>query len=141
MEGVSEELVEKLNMLLEAERAGVKVCASFSQELTDEALQHRVRDIGRDEAKHCSDLDHVIRQLGGEPSAATGEFAEKFFKVKGDSERMSLLFRGLRWTVREISRLLAGSLDEHTRRFLERMLREETENMNWAQSKSQAQNT
>lgn len=101
------ELVELLNVLLEAERAGAKVLAAFLNDYQhDTAPWRRLAAVQRDEAANCAILIDLIRRLGGAPSAATGDFLEKALAVEGRAARLRFLNRGQKWVARRISEAL-----------------------------------
>ena len=103
----SEKLVELLNTLLEAERAGAKVLAAFLDDYErDTAAWRQLAAVQRDEAKNCAILIDLIRRLNGTPSDATGAFQNKALAVKGRVTRLQFLNRGQQWVARKISEAL-----------------------------------
>lgn len=110
-----DELVAFLNTLLEAERAGARICQHTSHEARDAGnqtlagLMAAVRD---DEARWCAVLTKAIRDLGGEPSTATGAFFEKAAAIADLPERVKLINRGQGWVVRELRKTLPRIRDD-----------------------------
>ena len=103
----AEELVELLNLLLEAERAGAKVLAAFLSDYergTPEWKQ--LASVQRDEANNCAILIGLIRRLRGVPSTATGDFLGKALAVEGKTARLHFLNRGQQWVARKIGEAL-----------------------------------
>ncbi|HSE00555.1 MAG TPA: 5-formyltetrahydrofolate cyclo-ligase, partial [Burkholderiales bacterium] len=99
-----EELLELLNTLLEAERAGAKVLAAFLSEYErDTAAWRQLAAVQRDEAKNCAILIDLIRRVNGKPSTATGDFLGKALAVTGRTARLQFLNRGQKWVARRIS--------------------------------------
>ena len=102
-----EELVNLLNMLLEAERAGAKVLAAFLNDYErDTRAWRQLAAVQRDEARNCAVLVDLVRRLKSAPSAATGSFLEKALAVNGRIARLRFLNRGQKWVARKISEAL-----------------------------------
>ena len=102
-----EELVELLNTLLEAERAGAKVIAAFLDDYERDTPAWRcLAAVQRDEAKNCAILIDFIRRLDGAPSTAAGDFLKKALAVEGRQARLRFLNRGQKWVARRISEAL-----------------------------------
>jgi hypothetical protein len=103
----AEELVELLNTLLEAERAGAKVLAAFLNDYErDTAAWRQLAAVQRDEAKNCAILIDLIERLNGTPSAETGVFLAKALAVEGKIARLQFLNRGQQWVARQINEAL-----------------------------------
>lgn len=101
------ELVELLNVLLEAERAGAKVLAAFLEDYErDTPGWRRLAAVQRDEAENCVILMNLIRRVNGTPSAATGAFLGKALAVEGKVARLQFLNRGQEWVARKIGEAL-----------------------------------
>ncbi len=100
-------LLQLLNRLLEAERAGAKVLAAYLEEY-DPASEAALKllAVQRDEARNCAILMTLIRDQGGTPSSATGDFLEKALAVNGRAERLAFLNRGQAWVARKIAEAL-----------------------------------
>ena len=102
-----EELVSLLNTLLEAERAGARVLASFMDDYErDTPAWRQLAAVQRDEARNCATLIDLIQRLNGTPSAATGSFLEKALAVRGPIARLRFLNRGQEWVARKIHEAL-----------------------------------
>jgi hypothetical protein len=103
----SSSLLHLLNRLLEAERAGAKVLVAYLEEY-EPASEAAVKllAVQRDEARNCAILMGWIRELGGTPSTATGDFLGKALAVNGRSERLAFLNRGQAWVARKIAEVL-----------------------------------
>lgn len=123
------EIVERLNVLLEAERAGVRILkplAAQLEETEDQALLERVL---RDEGRFCDGLAKQIQALGGLPSKAVGDFVQKVEATEGLIAKLELLNRGQAWVVRKIEELLPSVEDEPTRGFLKVMRQDHLANV------------
>ena len=110
-------LLQLLNRLLEDERAGARVIAAYLEEYDPaSAAAVRLLAVQRDEARNCAILMGLIRDAGGTPSAATGDFLEKALAVQGRAERLAFLNRGQAWVARKIAEVLpelpAGPLQQ-----------------------------
>lgn len=101
------ELVELLNVLLEAERAGAKVLAAFLGDYErDTPAWRQLAAVQRDEATNCAILIDLIRRINGTPSTATGDFLGKALATEGKVARLQFLNRGQRWVARKINEAL-----------------------------------
>ena len=101
------ELIDLLNVLLEAERAGAKVLAAFLDDYPrDTPAWRQLAVVQRDEAKNCVILIDLVRKLGGAPSETTGDFLGKALAVAGRVARLQFLNRGQGWVARKISEAL-----------------------------------
>ena len=98
------EVIDLLNRLLEAERAGAGGVAAMAHEATDPALVAALREVAGDEARFCAMLAGHVARLGGTASAATGAFREKLMACDSLAARIALLDRGQGWVVREIEK-------------------------------------
>jgi 5,10-methenyltetrahydrofolate synthetase len=116
------ELVELLNVLLEAERAGAKVLAAFLDDYTrDTPAWRQLAAVQRDEAQNCVILADLVKKLGGMPSAATGEFLGKALAVEGRLARLQFLNRGQGWVARKIGEALPQVQQDFARTALSAM--------------------
>jgi len=106
-------LLDFYNMLLEAERAGVKVLGELVSQTQDRQFLALLKKIMRDEGVNCRILIALIHDLDAEPSNKTGAFVEKVQALDSLEEKIDLLIRGQAWVARKIEefrfRLPAGS--------------------------------
>ena len=110
------EVIALLNVLLEAERAGAKVLASFLEDYPrDTPAWRQLAAVQRDEANNCAILIDLIRRLGGVPGAATGDFLGKALAVEGKGARLRFLNRGQAWVARKIAEALPGVTEDFVR--------------------------
>lgn len=100
------EIIEQLNVLLEAERAGALVCAQTLKQTPAGALHDLLRTIQQDEVKSCQGLLHSIHLLGGTASTRIGDFHRKAMAIEDVDARLQLLDRGQAWVVRQLDALL-----------------------------------
>jgi nitronate monooxygenase len=126
---MSREIIDRLNELLECERAGVEVARRLAASEARGFTEGELRKFAEDEGSACLGLREAIQRFGGTPSERTGNFADKVMALGTEGERVSLLARGQTWVVRRIEALLANELDEETRTFLLQMRDEHLENI------------
>lgn len=132
---MTEEIVSRLNELLEAERAGVETLARLGKEAEEADLKAAFERIGRDESWSCQGLSRYITHLGGTPSSRTGDFADKVMVLPTLEERLRLLSRGQAWVVKRIDALLALDLDPGLKDFLSDMRGLHVGNIRWCDEK------
>jgi len=95
-------VVDFYNMLLEAERAGVKVLGELVSQTQDQKLLELLKKFLRDEGVNCRILIALIHDLDGEPSDKTGAFVEKVQALGSLAEKVDLLIRGQAWVASKI---------------------------------------
>jgi nitronate monooxygenase len=117
-----DELLAALNELLEAERAGSRVCLRTAEETKDPALTLLIENIQRDEAHWCAVLTKAILALGGTPSSRIGAFQEKAMAIPALADRLAFLNRGQGWVVKRLRELLPKVQDDGLHRALSSML-------------------
>jgi len=103
MESLTREgLLDFLNLMLEAERAGAKALLHVSKDADRRDASDLAKAIHLDEAKWCALLTKAIRALDGKPSDETGQFYEKVMAVPDLGGRLALVNRGQEWVVRKL---------------------------------------
>src|SRR5271170_2201333 len=90
------EIVEFLNALGEAERAGGRVLHALEQEASSLELKELLRKTAHDEGYYAGQIGAHIRRLGADPSTRTGDFVEKVAALKDLKSKIELLNRGQR---------------------------------------------
>jgi len=115
-------LIEALNELLSAERAGAQVAhASLSEAKTD--LQRSVlQQVHRGEADSCKRLRDCLIMAGAEPARSRGAFYEKCMALPDLGERLALVDRGQKWVIRKLEALLEEVAHPQIREQLEAVL-------------------
>ncbi len=126
---MSREIVDRLNELLECERAGVEAALGLATSAAPGFTHGELKKFAEDEGWACGGLRKAILRFGGNPSERTGDFADKVMALGTEGERVSLLARGQAWVVRRIEILLAQELDAQTRTFLMEMREQHLENV------------
>jgi bacterioferritin (cytochrome b1) len=116
-----QELIDLLNALLEAERAGVETANHLLKQYPSEELDKQYKQLKKDEAWSCAGLHQAILREGGEPSMKTGDFVDKVMELDTLREKLILLNKGQAWVARKIDQAIAfGTLPE-TETFLTEM--------------------
>jgi len=112
------EIVEFLNALGEAERAGGRVLHALEQEASSLELKELLRKTAHDEGYYAGQIGAHIRRLGADPSTRTGDFVERVAALKDLKSKIELLNRGQRWVIRKIEERLPTLSDVHLKAFL-----------------------
>lgn len=115
------ESIDRLNELLEAERAGVETMSRLIEVAPTSELRKLFEEVRADEAWSCAGLANAIKRLGGTASRQKGDFADKVMREPSLPHRLRLLNRGQGWVAKRLDGLPAQQLDEETRAFLLRM--------------------
>ena len=118
----NDELAERLNVLLEAERAGVRVGAVLDHEATNPDLKAIASQLRRDEAHWCQVLSEALVRLGAQPSTKVGDFYEKVMAIEGFEARLAFVNRGQAWVARKVRELLPKIADDRLHAELRAML-------------------
>ena len=95
-------LMDFYNMLLEAERAGVKVLSELLYLTEDQRLRKYLKKFLRDEGMNCHILASLVHDLDAKPTDKTGAFVEKVMALDTLEEKIELLIRGQSWVARKI---------------------------------------
>jgi hypothetical protein len=98
-------MIERMQELLEAERAGVKCLIAMVQEAPEGGKKEFLAVLRNDEGKYCAGLYRLIEARGASPRHGVGAFAEKVLALPGDAERLALLVKGQAWVVRKIDEM------------------------------------
>lgn len=126
---MSREIIDRLNELLEAERAGVELARELAPVVPKAYAEGELKKFREDEAWACAGLHRAILKYGGTPSERTGDFAEKVMALPTEGERLKLLARGQMWVVKRLDALLEMGLDPETATFLQEMREQHLENI------------
>ena len=102
-------LLDFYNLMLEAERAGVKVLGELLSQTEDQHLLDLLKKFLRDEGVNCRILIALIHDLGAAPSDGTGDFAEKVLALDSLKEQIDLLIRGQEWVAKKIRECRIGT--------------------------------
>ncbi len=113
--------VDRLNELLEAERAGVETLSRLFPAATTPGMGKLFEQVRDDEAWSCAGLARSIKTLGGEISEKRGDFADKVMAEPTLAARLRLLNRGQGWVVKRLDALLVETLPTSVSDFLREM--------------------
>jgi hypothetical protein len=134
---MSQEIVDRLNELLEAERAGVVLATELAKTASKGYAEGELKKFREDEAWACAGLQRAILTYRGTPSERTGDFAQKVLALPTEGERLKLLARGQAWVVKRIDALLEIGLDPETTAFLTEMREQHLENIEPCQRRAE----
>jgi Domain of unknown function (DUF6306) len=113
--------IDRLNELLEAERAGVDALSRLFSEARGPEMQRLFEQVRNDEAWSCAGLVRSLKAMSGTISDNKGDFAEKVMGEPTLAARLRLLNRGQGWVVKRLDGLLAEALPASVGDFLEEM--------------------
>jgi nitronate monooxygenase len=111
-------LIDLLNALLEAERAGVGTANHLLQFHPSKELEAQYKQLKKDEAWSCAGLHQAILREGGKPSMQTGAFIDKITALETLMEKLALLNKGQAWVARKIDVAIAYGTHAETEQFL-----------------------
>lgn len=100
------ELIEFLNRLLEAERAGTRVARESLPHCATAAERALLEDVFTDEARWCAMLSAAIARLGGQPSQTVGDFHQRAMAIAALDERLQFLNRGQGWVAKRLGEMI-----------------------------------
>ena len=101
------ELVDFLNRMLEAERAGARALVVFMDDWPRNGAEWTtLRRIHEDEAHNCALIGGELKRRGRDYSHATGDFFQKATSIQDKKERIAFLIKGLKWAIRKFERSL-----------------------------------
>ena len=116
------ELVDFLNRMLEAERAGARALVVFMDDWPRHGTEWKtLRKVHEDEAHNCALIGEQLKRRGRDYSHATGEFYAKVIAVKGARERIGFLVRRLKWAIGEFEQALPRIADPAVKKLFEDM--------------------
>ena len=121
--------IDRLNELLEAERAGVDTLSRLFPEARGPEMQRLFENVRDDEAWSCAGLVRSIKTMGGTISEKKGDFADKVMAEPTLSARLRLRNRGQGWVVKRLDGLLGETLPESVSAFLADMKRRHQDNI------------
>ena len=113
--------VDRLNEILEAERAGVETLSRLFPEARTPEMRKLFEQVRDDEAWSCAGLARSIKTLGGVMSEKKGDFAEKVMAEPTLGARLKFLNRGQMWVVKRLDALLGETLPQSVSEFLAQM--------------------
>mgnify|MGYP000564779715 CR=1 FL=1 len=129
-----DELIDFLNELLEAERAGARVALESARDAKDPETVKLLKAIQDDEARWCAMLLRQIRALDGAASPRMGAFHGKAMAIADLKERLAFLNRGQGWVVRKLREVTPRVRDDALFTDLSHMLSSHIANINLTNS-------
>ncbi len=103
-------MIERMQELLEAERAGVACLAAMAEKAAPGEMKDFLVKLRNDEGRFCAGLYRFIGTRGATPRQTIGAFADKVLALPGEAERLALLVKGQAWVVRKIDEIPAGEM-------------------------------
>lgn len=97
-----EEVVNFLNILLEAERAGARAAVRLAIDTNDRRQSVEMRETHANEVYCCRLLIDELDALGAKVSPRIGDFYDKLMAIPSIDERVVFLAKGQRWVARKI---------------------------------------
>ena len=110
-------LIDRMQELLEAERAGVKCLDAMAGRAADMGRKELFSLFRNDEGKFCAGLFRLIQARGAAPTKNIGAFADKVIALPTEVERVALLIKGQAWVVRKIDEIPAAEQNAEEKTF------------------------
>jgi hypothetical protein len=110
-------LVDRMQELLEAERAGVKCLDVMADHASDMGKKELFSLFRNDEGKFCAGLFGFLQTRGAIPTTNVGAFADKVIALPTEAEQVALLVKGQSWVVRKIDEIPPGELNAGEKAF------------------------
>lgn len=110
-------LVDRMQELLEAERAGVKCLDAMADHASDMGRKELFTLFRNDEGKFCAGLYGQIQARGGVPTKNVGAFADKVIALPTEAEQVALLVKGQAWVVRKIDEIPPAEMNDAEKAF------------------------
>jgi len=114
-------MIDRMQELLTAERAGVKCLLAMASGTTQGEMKDFLMRLCYDEGRFCAGLCRLIEARGGAPGQKIGAFAEKVLALGGDVERLALLVKGQGWVVRKIDEIPKSEMNGEEEAFFSDM--------------------
>lgn len=122
-------LIDLLNALLEAERAGVATANYLIEHYPSEELDAQYKQVKKDEAWSCAGLHQAVLREGGIPSKQVGAFVDKVMALDTLKEKLLLLNKGQSWVARKIDEAITYGTQLETQAFLTEMKKKHDTNI------------
>ena len=122
-------MIDRMQELLEAERAGVKCLAAMADRTPEGEKKEFLVFLRNDEGRFCAGLHRLIRERKGTPTDRTGTFADKVLALEGEAERLALLVKGQAWVVRKIDEIPAAEMTPAEKSFFDDMHKAHVKNI------------
>jgi len=110
-------LIDRMQELLEAERAGVKCLDVMADHATDMGKKELFSLFRNDEGKFCAGLFRLLQARGAAPTKNVGAFADKVIALPTEAEQVALLVKGQGWVVRKIDEIPPAEMNADEKPF------------------------
>ena len=110
-------LVDRMQELLEAERAGVKCLDVMADHAGDMGRKELFTLFRNDEGKFCAGLFRLIQARGADPTKNIGAFADKVIALPTEAEQVALPIKGQAWVVRKIDEIPPAEMNAGEKAF------------------------
>lgn len=114
-------VVDRIQELLEAERAGVRCLSAMATVAPPGEKKEFLLLLRNDEGRYCAGLIGLLKARGALPHDRVGAFADKVLALSGDAERLALLVKGQAWVVRKIDEIPQADMDPQEKAFFSDM--------------------
>ena len=114
-------LIDRMQELLEAERAGVKCLDVMADQASDMGKKELFSIFRNDEGKFCAGLFGFLQARGSVPTTNVGAFADKVIALPTEAERVALLVKGQSWVVRKIDEIPPAEINAGEKAFFANM--------------------
>jgi len=111
------DLIDRMQELLEAERAGVKCLDVMADQAKDMGKKELFTLFRNDEGKFCAGLFRLLQARSAVPTKNVGAFADKVIALATEGEQVALLVKGQAWVVRKIDEIPAAELTAEEKAF------------------------
>jgi nitronate monooxygenase len=98
-------LIDRMQELLEAERAGVKCLDAMADHTSDMGKKELFSLFRNDEGRFCAGLFWLLQARDTAPTKNVGAFADKVMSLPTEAEQVALLVKGQAWVVRKIDEI------------------------------------
>ncbi len=132
-----DDLIQALNQLLEAERAGVEALVDLTRMSADVLEREMLQRIGGDEAWSCTSLHEQIEALGGTPSRRIGPLLAEMRARDHFAARLRLFAQQQQTVLERLNALLESQpLPEEVRALLTELYRVHVPTIAWCEQRA-----
>lgn len=121
--------IERLSVLLEAERAGVFAARFLVEKSSDETERELMERILDGEKESCRLIGRTIVREAGSTTGNVGEFYLKVMALEAPMDRLNLLIKGQEWVLRKLDEALPDWTEPGILEDLDRIRRVHVENI------------
>ncbi|WP_207882927.1 DUF892 family protein [Pseudomonas sp. 30_B] len=106
MSAIPTDLIDWLQTLMRAERAGARVMLDSLRQTDEPAVRQRLEHLHQGEAESCRRLRTCLERLGARPDSGIGDFHASAMAIDDLALRFDFIGRGQRWVARQIRQRL-----------------------------------